>query len=397
MKRRLSLFLVCILILNMAAFVCATCEDISAEAGFVIEFNGEVSEGLSVVINGEHYVPIRYVFEKMGASIYFKSRDKNILALTRDGDMIYHIAGDNRLIVNGVEKVFDKTSVSQNNITYMPLDMLQASLCPDGILCENGHLNIQKAVYDSDYHKAVRDVMDMRWHPDFNPEKFQRYITYHRKVPAYGIHDVVYRVNVGLDYPFYENVTTTEYPYGLLVLVNKYNRLPEDFSQYNLVAMDRAYTSGGQQLLAGVAYEKYVEMADAAKKEGLSMRVVSAYRTEAYQGNLYNNKVRTTGKVNADNYSARAGHSEHQTGLAVDINSTKFVFEYSPEYKWLLNHAHEYGFILRYPKGKEWLTGYSFEAWHYRYVGVEAAKIIHDEDLVYEEYYARYIDKSEFK
>ena len=397
MKRRLSLFLVCILILNMVAFVCATCEEISAEAGFVIEFNGEVSEGLSVVINGEHYVPIRYVFEKMGASIYFKSRDLNILALTRDGDMIYHIAGDNRLIVNGVEKVFDKTSVSQNNITYMPLDMLQASLCPDGILCENGHLNIQKAVYDSDYHKAVRDVMDMRWHPDFNPEKFQRYITYHRKVPAYSIHDVVYRVNVGLDYPFYENVTTTEYPYGLLVLVNKYNRLPEDFSQYNLVAMDRAYTSGGQQLLAGVAYEKYVEMADAAKKEGLSMRVVSAYRTEAYQGNLYNNKVRTTGKVNADNYSARAGHSEHQTGLAVDINSTKFVFEYSPEYKWLLNHAHEYGFILRYPKGKEWLTGYSFEAWHYRYVGVEAAKIIHDEDLVYEEYYARYIDKSEFK
>ena len=397
MKRRLSLFLVCILILNMTAFVCATCEEISAEAGFVIEFNGEVSEGLSVVINGEHYVPMRYVFEKMGASIYFKSRDLNILALTRDGDMIYHIAGDNRLIVNGVEKVFDKTSVSQNNITYMPLDMLQASLCPDGILFENGHLNIQKAVYDSDYHKAVRDVMDMRWHPDFNPEKFQRYITYHRKVPAYSIHDVVYRVNVGLDYPFYENVTTTEYPYGLLVLVNKYNRLPEGFSQYNLVAMDRAYTSGGQQLLAGVAYEKYVEMADAAKKEGLSMRVVSAYRTEAYQGNLYNNKVRTTGKVNADNYSARAGHSEHQTGLAVDINSTKFVFEYSPEYKWLLNHAHEYGFILRYPKGKEWLTGYSFEAWHYRYVGVEAAKIIHDEDLVYEEYYARYIDKSEFK
>ncbi len=397
MKRRLSLFLVCILILNMAAFVCATCEEISAEAGFVIEFNGEISEGSSVVINGEHYVPIRYVFEKMGASIYFRSRDLNILALTRDGDMIYHIAGDNKLIVNGVEKVFDKTSVSQNNITYMPLAMLQASLSPDGILCENGHLNIQKAVYDSDYHKAVKDVMDMRWHPDFNPEKFQRYIAYHRKVPAYGIHDVVYRVNVGLDYPFYENVTTTEYPYGLLVLVNKYNRLPEDFSQYNLVAMDRAYTSGGQQLLAGVAYEKYVEMADAAKKEGLSMRVVSAYRTEAYQGTLYNNKVRTTGKVNADNYSARAGHSEHQTGLAVDINSTKFVFEYSPEYKWLLNHAHEYGFILRYPKGKEWLTGYSFEAWHYRYVGVEAAKIIHDEDLVYEEYYARYIDKSEFK
>ncbi len=396
MKKRLSAFLMYIVLLSALVGVGVKCQEVNAVNGFVIEFNGEPTDYSSIILNDTHYVPIRPVFEKMGAYVYYRSRDCQILALTRDGDMIFHIAGDNKLTVNGEEKVFANSSITENNITYIPVDMLSVSLCPDGISYENGHLNIQKQLYDSDYHKVVNDVLELRWHPDFHPERFQRYINYHRRIPAYGIHDVVYRVNLGLDYPFYENVVTTQYPYGLLVLVNKYNKLPDGFSQYNLVNMSREYTSGGQFLLAGVAYEKYVEMADAAKKEGLSMRVVSAYRTQDYQRNLYNSRVRTTGQVNADNYSARPGYSEHQTGLAVDINSTKFSFEYSPEYKWLLKHAHEYGFILRYPKGKEWITGYSFEAWHFRYVGVDAAKIIYEEGITYEEFYARYIDKSEF-
>ena len=163
--------------------------------------------------------------------------------------------------------------------------------------------------------------------------------------------------------------------------------------------MNRAYTvnDGKQYLISAVAYDKYKQMADAAKKEGLSMKVISAYRTEAYQRNLYNERVRTTGKVNADNYSARPGHSEHQTGLAVDVSSTKGTFEYTAEFRWLQKHAHEYGFILRYPKGKEWITGYAYEPWHYRYVGVDAAKKIYQEGITYEEYYVKYVDVNEFK
>ena len=144
-------------------------------------------------------------------------------------------------------------------------------------------------------------------------------------------------------------------------------------------------------------HEKYEQMAKAARKEGLSMLAVSTYRTESYQRGLYNNKVATAGKVYADNYSARPGHSEHQTGMAIDIGSTEGVFEYTPEFKWLQKHAHEYGFILRYMKGKEWITGYSYEPWHYRYVGVDVAKIIHDEGITYEEYYAKYISVNEFR
>jgi D-alanyl-D-alanine carboxypeptidase len=335
----------------------------------------------------------------MGAAVFYRSRDHQIVALSRDGDIIHHTVGDNIITVNGEQKVFENPSVLENYETYIPIDMVSAAFCPDRISYDNQQLNIQKQFSNNDYNKVVKDVLDVCRSSNFYAERFQRYINYHVKMPACSMQEVLFRVNLGLDYPFYENVTTIEQPYELLVLVNKYFRLPSGFNQYNLVNMSSKYTvnDGKQYLLAGVAYEKYIQMFDAAKKDGLSLRVISAYRTEDYQRGLYNNKVRTTGKVNADNYSARPGHSEHQTGLAVDICSTKGTFEYTSEFKWLQNHAHEYGFILRYPKGKEWITGYSYEPWHYRYVGTDAAKIIYEEGITYEEYYAKYISVNEFR
>ena len=92
----------------------------------------------------------------------------------------------------------------------------------------------------------------------------------------------------------------------------------------------------------------------------------------------------------------RAGYSEHQTGLALDIvtyGASMDTFENTDEFKWLSDNAYKYGFILRYPKGKEKLTGYSYESWHYRYVGKDVAKKIHDLDITYDEYYAYYIEK----
>ena len=399
MKKWLSAILVCVMYIASSNFVNVSTQAMNAGSGFLIEFNGESIDCTSVIYNDTHYVPMRKVFEKMGATVFYRNRDGQILALTRDGDMIRHIAGENSIIVNKEQKTFEISSVLNNNETYIPIDMLSVALVPDGISYDNQHLNIQKHLFDSEYHKVVKDVLDLSWLSNFHPEKFQRYIDYHAKMSAYNIHDVIIRVNLGLDYPFYENVITIEKPYELLVLVNKYNQLPADFTQYNLVNMDRKYTvnDGKQYLLAGVAYEYYVRMSDAARKEGLSMKVVSAYRTENYQRGLYNNKLKTRGTVYADNYSARPGFSEHQTGLAVDINSTKTVFEYSAEFKWLQKHAHEYGFIMRYPKGKEWITGYSYEPWHYRFVGTEVAKIIYEEDITYEEFYANYVSAKEFK
>ena len=399
MKKHLPLIMACVIFIM--SFTLINADYWNAQSGFVIELNGEAisEDATSVVLNNTHYVPLRAVFEKLGASVFYRSSDKQILALSRDGDIIRHIVGDNKITVNEEQKTFENPSVLENNETYIPIEMITAAFCPDGISYDNQQLNIQKQFFNTDYHNAINDVLSVCRSSNFYPEKFKRYINYHVKEPAYNMQEIIFRVNLGLDYPFYENVTTVERPYELLVLVNKYNVLPSGFKQYNLVNMDKEYTvnDGKQYLLAGVAYNDYVKMYNAAKKDGLSMKVISAYRTEDYQRNLYNNKVRTTGKVNADNYSARPGSSEHQTGLAVDISSTKGTFENTPEFRWLQKHAYEYGFILRYQKGKEWITGYSYEPWHYRYVGPDVAKVIYDEGITYEEYYAKYISVNEFR
>lgn len=401
MKKQLAMIMVCIVF--VASFLCANAsgQDFYAqdEEGFLITFNGEAIEGTSIVHNNAYYVPVRSVFEKMGAFVFYRNRDHQILALSRDGDVIRHIVGENTMIVNGKQKTFETPSILENNQTYIPIDMVTASLCPDRILYDNQQVNIQKYLFNNEYHKVIKDVLDVCKSSNFYPERFERYIRYHVQMPACSMQEVLFNVNLGLDSPFYENVTTIEHPYELLVLVNKYHQLPANFQQYNLVSMNPAYTvrDGKQYLLAGVAYEKYIQMADAAKKEGLSMLALSTYRTEDYQRYLYNDNLRTNGKVHADNYSARPGHSEHQTGLAVDICSVQNTFEYTPEFQWLQEHAHEYGYILRYPKGKEWITGYAYEPWHYRYVGTDVAKIIHEEGITYEEYYAKYISVNEFK
>ena len=397
MKKFLSLFVVCVMLMTVLPFG-VTSQDVNAQ-NYTITFNGAEINGVSATYDDTLYVPFRKVFEKMGAHIFYRNRDSRILALSRDGDMIYHVVGSNKITFNGVEKTFNNSSLLHNGETYIPLEMLEQTLYPDGISYNNQNMNIQKYLGNNEYNKVIKDVLDVSKNKNFYPERFTRYINYHIKKPDYSMEDVICTVNMGLDSSFYENIDEIVDPYELLVLVNKYNKLPAGFAQAGLVEVDRAYRSndGKQYLLTAVTYENYKLMADAAKADGLSMQIVSAYRTESYQRGLYNGRVTSTGKVNADNYTARPGHSEHQTGLAVDIGSTKGTFEYTPEFKWLLAHAHEYGFILRYPKGKEWITGYSYEAWHYRYVGTDVAKVIHDECITYEEYYARYVGESEFK
>ena len=95
-----------------------------------------------------------------------------------------------------------------------------------------------------------------------------------------------------------------------------------------------------------------------------------------------------------DSVSARPGHSEHQTGLTVDINLLSKQFDKTNEYYWMINNSYKYGFILRYPMDKEKLTGYDYEPWHYRYVGRDVALAIHSEDITFDEYYAYYIDNN---
>ena len=128
------------------------------------------------------------------------------------------------------------------------------------------------------------------------------------------------------------------------------------------------------------------EMINAAKTEGVVLRMISGFRSYSTQNTLYNNYVARDGKAEADRYSARPGHSEHQTGLAFDLNSLEQSFENTKEGKWLAENCWKYGFIIRYPKGKESVTGYMYEPWHVRYLGKEVAKKVYESGKCLEEY-----------
>ena len=120
------------------------------------------------------------------------------------------------------------------------------------------------------------------------------------------------------------------------------------------------------------------QMKSDASAVGLNIYVVSGFRSYNDQNIIYNNYVANDGKANADTYSARPGHSEHQSGLAFDLNWIDNAFENTAEGKWLNNNAHKYGFVLRYPKGKTNETGYIFEPWHFRYVGKDLAEKLYN-------------------
>lgn len=166
-----------------------------------------------------------------------------------------------------------------------------------------------------------------------------------------------------------QKVQNITYIKGVLV-VNKTYALPENYAP-------------GVNSEAKKAFDSLA--ADAAK-EGLNLYIRSGYRSYSYQKDLYNNYVARDGKAAADRYSARPGHSEHQTGLAFDINSLSQSFENTPEGKWLAKNCWKYGFIIRYPKGKESITGYMYEPWHIRYLGKDTAKAVYDSGLTLEEY-----------
>lgn len=152
-----------------------------------------------------------------------------------------------------------------------------------------------------------------------------------------------------------------------VIIVNKTYSLPSNYAPGLLAKTKEAFN----------------EMQAASKLEGLNIYLSSGFRSYSTQSNLYNKYVNRDGKAKAETYSARPGHSEHQSGLAFDVNQINDTFNDTAEAKWLLNNCYKYGFILRYPKGKTTETGYKYESWHFRYVGVNlATKLYNNGDWI---------------
>ena len=164
---------------------------------------------------------------------------------------------------------------------------------------------------------------------------------------------------------------------------------PDNKAISNLVKLDKKYSKRGLSLKKEAA-DAVMKLMDAATKENLKLDIISAYRTHDYQNTLFTNSTKKNGINYALKYSAKKYHSEHELGLAVDFNTTQEKFKKTKEYAWLKDNAYKYGFIERYKKGKEYITGYGYEPWHYRYVGTTAALKIYIEDITLEEYKIKY-------
>lgn len=173
------------------------------------------------------------------------------------------------------------------------------------------------------------------------------------------------------------------------LLVNKHNRLRDGYEPYSLV------TSLSGILVTPETDDALMRMADQAAAEGLNIQACSGYRSFEKQQSLYEGYIQDYGQDYADRYSARPGYSEHHTGRAIDLISPQGImddFESTPECTWVHENAYKYGFILRYPKGYENVTGYSYEPWHITYVGNDVSEKMHKKGIkTLEEYYDRYM------
>lgn len=235
----------------------------------------------------------------------------------------------------------------------------------------------------------------------FKIENLNRYIEYNSKNENLTLEQVITYVNIGLDHDFYSYIGKTDMSKGILILTNKYLKLEENYEPDDLETIDSEYFISANLYVRKMrkeAREAFEKLSADSISNGTPVYGQSGYREYSKQVSLYNSAVNQMGVAKADNDTARPGHSEHQTGLTIDVSSTKagnmLSFDKTASFTWMQNNAHKYGFILRYPKGYENIHGFMYESWHYRYVGVEVATDMHDNypTLTYDEYYYRFID-----
>lgn len=250
-------------------------------------------------------------------------------------------------------------------------------------------------ILGKDKNDTIVDLVNEKY---FLSKNLDTYLEYHEEEAELSLSDVVAAVNVHAYQNWYETILDSDPSLNERVNVNKFYALSSDYTPENLknISLDYSYGNEGDNKLVDYAYDAFIDLWDAAHEEGFYLMVNSSYRDYASQEAVYNDYKTSLGERRANEIAARPGHSEHQTGLVVDMTSTTEPnaesFSDSEAYKWLQKHAHEYGWIERYPEDKTYITGYSPESWHWRYVGKDVAKVIHDEGITYDEYYAFYIE-----
>lgn len=228
----------------------------------------------------------------------------------------------------------------------------------------------------------------------YEADNLSRYTKFSAKNPDIAPEDVIWLVNANVDRKFYDKSQKIKDTDEDILLVNKYNYLPNNYEPENLVEI-----SSGKFATDKTA-KAFMEMQENAKSEGIEINLISAYRSIDYQKDLYKKYVKKDGKELADTYSARAGYSEHHTGRALDIASTDMSIENfgsTEASRWVNENAWKYGFIVRYTAENSYITGYKAEPWHITYVGTDIAERMKKYDIgSLEEYFVKYIDHNPY-
>jgi len=227
---------------------------------------------------------------------------------------------------------------------------------------------------------------DPLWY--YNIDRAERYEAFAARMPGLSHEDAVWMVEADLDREPYENVNEVPDPNSLTLLVNKHFYLPESFSPADLVGI-------GNSMMRKEAADAMLSMIDEAAAEGHKLWVQSGFRSFSTQVSLYSQYSARDGSEVADTYSARAGHSEHQSGMAADFNTITDAFGDTPEGRWASENAWRYGFIERYTAENTDVTLYKREPWHFRYIGRVATIEMHSLGFSsYEEYWVKYVKYS---
>lgn len=310
--------------------------------------------------------------------------------------------GENKTI-NAVvkDKKFDKELLDKYaKITYVDQDHLASNInqllakgyntSEISLILSHATTEVSDAFVKKDYIENISNYLKY----DYAKTRYiDRYLAYYKETRE-SYDNVVTFVNIGLDKEYYTDTKIND-KYSTDMLINKYNGVSENFEPDHLTKIPKEYCKSEieDQYLSEEALTAFEEMVEAAKAEGYSILANSAYRSYQDQEEVYQTYYDLYGENYVKKYAARPGYSEHQTGLSLDVASANSnIFEESKEFTWMIENAYKYGFVLRFPKGKENITGFQYEAWHYRYVGKDIAKYMYENDLTFDEYYARFID-----
>ena len=309
-----------------------------------------------------------------------KHRKNNFLALWSIIILVLSfVIGGIFIYSKSVKKNKDSSSLDSQNSSLQDSSTLDSSSIKDS-----------SSAVESKNDNAIMAYSNLSY---FKNENVSRYVNYKQKNSKLSYEQAILYVNIGLDRSYYTNTCQAVNYSSIKALVNKYSYLPSTYAPADLVNIS-AQNSTRTVSMRKEAAQAFEKMSNDARSKGCIIKAHSTYRSYEQQKSIYNSYVQDDGQAAADTYSARPGYSEHQTGLVADVvasNSNDITdFDKYKENKYVLENAHKFGFIVRYPVGKENITGYKSEPWHLRYVGVETATKIKNLNITYDEYCAKF-------